>query len=64
MQAVLLHELAHLRRRDPLWQLVAHCGLALHWFNPLAWFAVRRLRIEQERACDDFVLRAGIRASE
>ena len=64
LRAVLLHELAHLQRRDPLWQLVAHCGLALHWFNPLAWFAVRRLRIEQERACDDFVLRAGIRASE
>ena len=64
LRGVLLHELAHLRRRDPLALLVAQLALALHWFNPLAWFAVRRLRAEQERACDDFVLRHGIRPSE
>lgn len=64
LRGVLLHELAHLRRRDPLALLVAQLALALHWFNPLAWFAVHRLRAEQERACDDFVLRHGIRASE
>ena len=64
LRSVLLHELAHLRRRDPLALLVAQLALALHWFNPLAWFAVHRLRAEQERACDDFVLRHGIRPSE
>lgn len=63
-RAVLLHELAHVRRRDPLSQFIAHIALAVHWFNPLAWFAVRQLRAEQERAADDLVLRHGVRASE
>ncbi len=64
LRAVLLHELAHLRRRDPLSILIAQLALAVHWFNPLAWLAVRQLRAEQERACDDYVLRYGVRASD
>jgi hypothetical protein len=55
-----LHELAHLRRHDPLTQAIAQLARALHWFNPLAWLAVRCLRVEQERACDDYVLRGGV----
>ncbi len=39
------------------------CALALHWFNPLAWVALRQMRVERERACDDRVLIAGERAS-
>lgn len=64
LRAVLFHELAHLRRRDPLALLVAHVSRAVYWFHPLAWLAVRRLRDEQESACDDLVLAAGMRASE
>ncbi len=60
LRGVLLHELAHLRRRDPLTMLVARLAAAVHWFNPLAWVALRALRAEQERACDDTVLRHGI----
>jgi hypothetical protein len=52
------------RRRDCQIQLLAHLALAVHWFNPLAWWAVRRLRIEREHACDDHVLRLGTRASD
>jgi beta-lactamase regulating signal transducer with metallopeptidase domain len=58
-RVVLLHELAHVRRRDCLVHLVAQCALAMHWMNPLAWLAAARLRIERERACDDLVLACG-----
>jgi HEAT repeat protein/beta-lactamase regulating signal transducer with metallopeptidase domain len=56
---VLLHELAHIRRRDCLVQAMAQLTCALHWINPLAHVALARLRAEQERACDDLVLEAG-----
>lgn len=63
-RAVLLHELSHLRRRDPLSLLLAHLALAVHWVNPLVWLTVRAMRTEQERACDDAVLRQGLRPSD
>lgn len=63
-RAVLCHELAHLRRLDLPVNLIGQIACALHWFNPLVWIAVRRVRIESERACDDLVLGAGTRASE
>ncbi|HEX2076456.1 MAG TPA: M56 family metallopeptidase [Longimicrobium sp.] len=59
LEAVLTHELAHVRRRDCAWQLVAEAACALHWFNPLAWAAAQRLRLESEHACDDQVLLTG-----
>ena len=61
--AVLTHELAHVKRFDALSQMVGQVALALLWFHPLAWVAVRRMRQEREHACDDFVLAAGARAS-
>jgi beta-lactamase regulating signal transducer with metallopeptidase domain len=60
---VLLHELAHVVRRDCPSQLVAQVACALHWYNPLVWLAAARLRAERERACDDVVLRSGAPAS-
>ncbi len=64
LQAVLLHELAHLRRRDPLSMVVGQLARAAYWFNPLAWWAVSQLRIERERACDDYVLRRDMKPSD
>ncbi len=61
--AVLLHELAHIKRWDWGTHLVARAVCALHWFNPLFWVAAKRLRMESERACDDMVLEAGTQPS-
>jgi beta-lactamase regulating signal transducer with metallopeptidase domain len=61
--AVLLHELAHVRQQDCLVQIVGQLACAVNWFNPLAWLAMRRFRIERELAADDAVVAAGARAS-
>lgn len=63
-RAVLCHELAHVRRFDVLMNAIGQVAAAAYWFHPLAWVALRRMRIESERACDDLVLRTGTRPSE
>jgi beta-lactamase regulating signal transducer with metallopeptidase domain len=55
----LLHELTHVQRLDALGALISRIACALHWYNPLVWFAATRARHLQEQACDDAVLRAG-----
>jgi beta-lactamase regulating signal transducer with metallopeptidase domain len=59
LRHVLLHELAHLSRGDLWINLLSSIVHALHWFNPLVWVLVRKLRIERELACDVIVLKSG-----
>jgi beta-lactamase regulating signal transducer with metallopeptidase domain len=58
-RTLLLHELCHVQRLDAGALIIAQLARSLFWFHPLAWYAARRLVVEQERACDDAVLRAG-----
>jgi beta-lactamase regulating signal transducer with metallopeptidase domain len=61
--SALLHELSHIKRADFVVTLLVRLSMAVYWFNPLCWIVYRELRKEQEIACDELVLRAGIRPS-
>jgi beta-lactamase regulating signal transducer with metallopeptidase domain len=53
---VLLHELAHLRRRDDWTNLLQQAVKALFFFHPAIWWMERELSLSREQACDDAVL--------
>ena len=57
LQMIMLHELAHVRRRD----IAINWGLvllrAVHWWNPIYWLAASRFQCLREQACDAFVIR-------
>jgi beta-lactamase regulating signal transducer with metallopeptidase domain len=61
-RAVLLHELAHVKRQDGRVQFLGAMTCALHWFNPFAWLLLKHLRHEAECACDNAVLAADMTA--
>lgn len=64
LRAVLLHEMAHIRRRDSLSGWAASLITAVLWFLPPAWVAASRLRAAQERSADEVVLSRGVRAED
>ena len=57
LEYVLLHEQAHINRRDHIVKLVAYFALALHWFNPLAWVSFLLMGKDMEMSCDERVIR-------
>ena len=63
-QAVLAHELVHVRRHDALRHVLGRIVLALYWFHPLSWVASHVAVASREEACDEEVLALGVRPSE
>ena len=58
LRAAFIHELAHVSRRDYFFQTCVHVICVIYWMNPLVWVAKARMKLEQERACDDVVLQS------
>ena len=54
---MLLHEQIHIRRRDPLFRMLAYLALCLHWFNPFVWLAFFLSEQDMEMSCDEAVIR-------
>jgi uncharacterized protein (TIGR03435 family) len=57
LEAVLAHEICHIRRRDNLLAMLHMVVETVFWFHPLVWWIGGRLIDERERACDEDVLR-------
>jgi len=53
---VFMHEMGHLKRHDIAMSCFMSLFHAIHWFNPLVWLGFYQMRIDQESACDAFVL--------
>jgi bla regulator protein BlaR1 len=54
---IFMHEMAHVRRNDTLLNMMLMAIHFLHWFNPLIWLGLRRLRADRELLCDAMVLK-------
>ncbi|MGV3591699.1 MAG: M56 family metallopeptidase [Gammaproteobacteria bacterium] len=57
LRHVFIHELMHLQRGDIVGNWIVAFVQALHWFNPLVWYAFFRMRQDRELACDAATLR-------
>jgi beta-lactamase regulating signal transducer with metallopeptidase domain len=58
LNAVLIHELTHARRRDNLIRLIHEVSLCVLWFHPLVWIAGSRLALYRELSCDESVIQS------
>ena len=56
LRFILLHELAHLQRRDLYMNWMMSLLAIIHWFNPMIWYAFYKMRQDRELACDAYVL--------
>lgn len=64
IEAIILHELAHIRRQDYLVNILQSLIESLLYFNPFVWLISTSIRVERERACDDYALRHGAQEQE
>jgi beta-lactamase regulating signal transducer with metallopeptidase domain len=56
IRLIVMHELAHLKRHDIAGNWLIAIASIVHWFNPLVWLMVARMRADRELACDELVL--------
>lgn len=59
LEALIAHELAHIARKDWLWNVVQNTVETLLFYHPAVWWLSKRVRQEREHACDDLALAAG-----
>lgn len=62
LRMILVHELAHIKRSDYVFNLLQSILCALFWFNPLIWIMSGYLKEERETACDDMVVAYGFKS--
>ncbi|KYN76030.1 transcriptional regulator [Clostridium sporogenes] len=53
---IFLHELIHYKRKDLIYNFLGTIAILIHWFNPMIWFIVNRMKLQREYACDTYVL--------
>jgi len=56
LEAILLHEQSHIKRKDPLWKAIAYVLRTIYWFNPLVWIAYYLFERDMEMGCDEIVI--------
>ena len=64
LKAILLHELAHVKRRDHITRIIARLMCCLFWYIPPIWIVYRRMLMAEEKACDALVVQEGIASAE
>ncbi len=50
---IFLHELAHYKRKDTIFNFILLCILSIHWFNPIIWFLFNKIRQDIEIGADE-----------
>ena len=63
MDAIILHEICHVKRRDNVMAVAIMFVEAMFWFHPMVWWLGTRFVDDRERACDDDVIRLGVEPS-
>ncbi|HCL4437456.1 TPA: M56 family metallopeptidase [Clostridium botulinum] len=53
---IFLHELIHYKRKDLIYNFLGTITILIHWFNPIIWFIVKKMKLQREYACDTYVL--------
>lgn len=56
LKYIILHELAHYKRKDLILNVLWIIATSIHWFNPFLWIINRKVKLDTELACDNYVL--------